>query len=103
MPTLQAYLLTKLQQENIPVSQIGRVEWYDDVVRGYRTVPLADFANAASRTQVAAIPESNRTKLRVFVQTVDGDEKIIQYDGGDFFIDDGRSFRGTFTADDLTT
>lgn len=102
MPTLQAYLLTKLQQAKIPASQISRVEWYDDIVRGFRIVPLAEFSAAANAVQVASIPEGNRTKLHIVVATPEGD-RVVQYDGADFFIDDGENFREPFTASHLTS
>lgn len=102
MATLQAYLIGKLQAAGIPETQIGRVLWFDEVVRGWRVVPLAQFASVASKVQVAAIPEDRRTRVQIVVNTPEGD-KIVQYNGTDFFIDDGENFREPFTASHLTT
>lgn len=83
MPTLDAFLRSRLQAEGISLSDVHSIGWRDETGELHE-LPPATFSAVAAQVDVSGVPESVRRSVLISCSLPNGNDVWIGYRNGAF-------------------
>jgi hypothetical protein len=82
MPTLNAYIIGRLQDAGYASGDLSAVKWYDETLRKWRHLGVHQIQAAGATVDVSEIPNDVRDRIVFVVQDGSGNRVAFQWDAG---------------------